>query len=254
VVGPPTGRRRVGVASGVMGRMGGRSIDIQVYIYIYIYIYIQWGCWFCPNWQPFRETLVTNDDVAAELLANPHYDDISIIASQLQTMLRFIKKIHNKAGILDAALLNRCKDAQKYAVETVAFTYVLKHTREVWPGVLVKATCPRAVEGLRKQLLPTHVVFPEQMELVLQSWSDGTMIEQLELEGRQTNARSVAIPSAFIARVPGPAVAKPSPPPPPSSQVDTAPEERKRPLSLAERAKASRRLKSRYSDPANPLS
>ena len=129
----------------------------------------------CPNWQPYRETLLSNDAVVKTLLDNPKYGQIGKLTSTMQVQLDLLKKVHSDrlGALVPAALTKQSRELMDLGVETVAFTFFFFEVKVSWNNVVNLTVAQKNVEALRKELAPSNVVLTEEMRAHLKAWEDG---------------------------------------------------------------------------------
>ena len=169
----------------------------------------------------------------------PAYNSVGGISQKLKEQIVYAKTVQkdNFGAVIEPNIFNYAKSMIDLAVESVAFSFLLRHHVQEFPKISNLPTLVLAVGEVRAHLRNTKVTLTKQMLTVLDNWEDGTFLQH----GIVPAAAAIAVPEAEAVPAAPAAPAKPVVP-----AVVAAPDAEavpaKRPLSsLMQEAKRKRK-------------
>ena len=132
----------------------------------------------CPEWEPYRESLLDHPDMIKAMCENKRYGTIGPVCQEVRAQLKYIKAIHadSRGPMIEADLASKCKSAADFGVETVAFTYCLFTLTVTLPALDNQTLVNKAVEKMRADLSMSKVQLTSQMEEKIKAWTSGEML------------------------------------------------------------------------------
>ena len=82
--------------------------------------------------------------------------------------------------MLDPSLRSACTGICNYGIETVAFLYVIRSTKQDLAKLTEQANIDKGIVELRATLKPTNVVLTDEMEQCISQWSNGTKLAEIK--------------------------------------------------------------------------
>ena len=128
----------------------------------------------CPKWTLHRESLCSNAEMKAALLANKHYGTLAPVSQELRSQIQMVKQV--QPPLVEASLTKRANYMVDLGVETVAFTYFISKTKKFADEVKNLPQAKAAVEALKCELTKTKVKLTDEMTTLLDDWMSGAKL------------------------------------------------------------------------------